>query len=68
MLWDGSAKYAIIKQTPGKWPVSVTYYGDLAVDSREDPTHDLFAHTSDRFITFNQIIIARKININCPYR
>ena len=62
MLWDGSAKYAIIKQTPGKYPVSITYYGDIAVDTRSDPTHDLFAHTSDRFIYFNQILIARKIN------
>ncbi|MDP9078090.1 MAG: DUF5777 family beta-barrel protein [Bacteroidota bacterium] len=62
MLWDGSAKYAIMKQTKGKFPVSITYYGDLAIDTRKDVGNTLFAHQSDRFISFNQIIIARKIN------
>jgi hypothetical protein len=60
-LWDGSAKYAIIKQTPGKSPVSITYYGDLSFDSRSDPNHGIFTHASDRIFSFNQIIIARKI-------
>jgi Membrane bound beta barrel domain (DUF5777) len=59
-LWDGSAKYAIIKQTKGKYPVSVTYYGDLSYDSRSDPTHSLFTHSSDRIYSFNQLIVARK--------
>lgn len=61
MLWDASAKYAIIKQTKGKYPVSVSYYGDLAVDTRKDVGNSLFAHQSDRLISFNQLIIARKI-------
>lgn len=61
-LWDGSAKYAIIKQTKGQYPVSITYYGDLAIDTRKDPTHDLFVHSSDRIFSFNQIIIARKFS------
>ena len=61
-LWDGSAKYAIIKQTKGEIPVSITYYGDLAYDTRKDGDHSLFAHQSDRLTSFNQIIIARKIN------
>jgi hypothetical protein len=61
-LWDGSAKYAIVKQTRGSMPVSVTYYGDLAIDSRKDPTHDIFDRSSDRIYSFNQLIIARKIS------
>ena len=61
-LWDGSAKYAIIKQTKGKSPVSITYYGDLAFDTRKDVDHGLFAHNSDRISSFNQLIIARKIS------
>jgi hypothetical protein len=61
-LWDGSAKYAIIKQTKGKFPVSITYYGDLSVDSRSDPGNALFAHSSDRILSFNQIIFARKFS------
>jgi len=59
-LWDGSAKYAIIKQTKGKIPVSITYYGDISYDSRNDPTHGIFVHSSDRIFSFNQLIIARK--------
>jgi hypothetical protein len=59
-LWDGSAKYAILKQTKGKFPVSITYYGDLSYDSRSDPTHGIFTHSTDRIFSFNQLIIARK--------
>jgi hypothetical protein len=62
MLWDGNAKYSIIKQTKGKSPVSITYYGDLAYDTRFDPTHTIFTYTTDRISSFNEIIIARKIN------
>ncbi|MDB5139800.1 MAG: hypothetical protein JWR12_1716 [Mucilaginibacter sp.] len=61
-LWDGSAKYAIIKQTKGKSPVSITYYGDLGIDTRSDADHSLYPRTSDRIASFNQIIIARKFN------
>lgn len=72
MLWDGSAKYAIIKQTKGIYPVSVTYYGDMAYQSSKDPSITIlkpdgisedvaFKHTSDRFSFFHQLIIARKI-------
>lgn len=61
-LWDISAKYAIIKQTKNKYPVSITYYGDMAVDTRSDGDHSIFVHNTDRLTSFNQIIIARKIN------
>lgn len=61
MLWDGSAKYAIIKQTKGKYPVSVTYYGDVAYDSRKDKDKSLYKYSSQRLSFFNQLIIARKI-------
>lgn len=72
MLWDGNVKYSIITQTKGKYPVSVTYYGNAAFDSRkyfsfsitkpEGVTDDVkFKHTTDRFLFFNQLIIARKV-------
>jgi hypothetical protein len=61
-LWDGSAKYALIKQTKGSSPVSITYYGDLGIDTRSDADHSLYPHTSDRIASFNQIIIARKFS------
>ncbi len=59
MTWEGYAKYAILKQTKGKYPVSVTYFGDIAFDSRDK---DNFVHFSDRLMYFNQLIIARKIS------
>lgn len=64
MLWDASAKYAIITQTKGKYPVSVTYYVNGAVDSRKDATiydGSAIKNTTDRFLFFHQVIIARKV-------
>ena len=62
-IWDGNVKYAIFDQMTkgGRMPVSVTYYGNMAVDSR---TSDNFRHFSDRLTFFNQLIIARKITDN----
>ena len=62
MLWDASAKYSIITQTNGKYPVSVTYYGNMAYDTRKDADKSLFKYQSQRMSFFNQIIIARKIS------
>lgn len=61
MLWDASAKYAIITQTPGKYPVSVSYYGNMAYDTRRDKDNSIFKYRSQRMSFFNQLIIARKI-------
>jgi hypothetical protein len=64
MLWDISAKYAGITQTKGKYPVSATYYVNMAIDSRKDPTiydgSDI-KHFSDRLLFFHQLLIARKV-------
>lgn len=62
MLWDASAKYSIITQTPGKYPVSATYYGNISFDTRKDPDNSLFKFQSQRILSFNQLIVARKIN------
>lgn len=64
LLWDGSAKYAIITQTPGKYPVSVTFFGDVAVNTKTDATlydGSEIQHASDRYSFFSQVIVARKI-------
>lgn len=61
MLLDGNAKYAIITQTKGKYPVSVTYFGEMAYDTRKDADNSLFKYRSQRLSFFNQLIIARKI-------
>jgi hypothetical protein len=56
--WDVSAKYALIKQTPGLYPVSVSYYVNAAVDTR---TKDKFFYRTDRLSYFHQLLIARKL-------
>lgn len=61
MIVDWSAKYALLKQTKDKTiPVSITYYGNAAMDTRaKDPSLPIVT-TADRMSFFNQIIIARK--------
>ena len=61
MIWDASAKYAIIQQTKGKYPVSVSYYGNVAYDTRKDKDKSIFKYKSQRMTFFNQLIIARKV-------
>jgi hypothetical protein len=65
LLWDGNAKYSLFTQTPGKYPVSLTFYGDMAVNTFKDATlydgTDI-QHTSDRFTFYTSAIIARKVN------
>jgi len=57
-LQDFNLKYAIIQQTrSGKVPLSITYYGDMAVDARPK---DNFIYSSDRLSYFNSVIIARR--------
>lgn len=58
MMWDFEAKYALIRQTKGRYPVSVTYYLNMGVDTR---TKDHFVYGTDRYSFFHQLIIARKM-------
>jgi hypothetical protein len=59
-LQDFCLKVALLKQrVDGKMPVSVTYYGNMAISALPKGN---FYHTSDRWSFFNQIIIAKKIN------
>jgi len=65
LTWDLNWKYAIWKQMQnGGMPVSVTYYGNAAFDTR---SKDYFTNpdeieTADRISFFHQIIIARKFS------
>ncbi|MBK8609802.1 MAG: hypothetical protein IPL84_07595 [Chitinophagaceae bacterium] len=61
MIWDGSAKYSIITQTPHKYPVSVSFYTNMAYDTRKDEDGTIFKYESQRFSFFHQLLIARKI-------
>jgi hypothetical protein len=58
MMWEGSAKYSILKQIKGVYPVSVTYFGNLGIKTKDEE----YRHFSDRLSYFNQLLIARKIN------
>ena len=59
---DFNWKAAILRQTRSdKMPVSVSYYGNFAIDARSKNL-GLFAETSDRYSYFNQLIIARRFN------
>ena len=60
-IWDGSLKYSIITQTKGKYPVSVSYYGNVAVNTKKDTGKAYFRNNSDRLSYFHQLIIARKV-------
>lgn len=61
MQWDGNLKYALIKQNKkGGSPVSVTYYGDMSVDTR--PKAGNFVNDVDRLSYFHQILIAHKLS------
>lgn len=61
MTVDWNLKYALLKQTKdGSIPVSITYYGNVALDTRAKDTTNLFSPTADRFSYYSQIIIARK--------
>lgn len=61
MLWDASAKYAIITQTPHKYPVSVSFYTNMAYDTRKDKDGSIFKYKSQRMSFFHQLLIARKV-------
>lgn len=64
LTWDFNAKYAILKQmSDGGSPVSLTYFGNAAMDTRKKdqfPNPAVFKST-DRWSFFHQLILARKI-------
>lgn len=61
MLWDASAKYAIITQTPKRYPVSISLYTNMAYDTRKDADGSIFKYSSQRLSYFHQLLIARKV-------
>lgn len=62
MQVDGNIKYALLRQTKDNvFPVSVTYFGNVVIDTRSKSNSLPIVDFSDRLSFFNQIIIARKI-------
>ena len=62
MQWDANLKWAIVRQSQldgDGSPISITYYGNMAIDTREKEGN--FAYNSDRYSYFHQLLFARKI-------
>jgi hypothetical protein len=55
---DLNAKYAVLKQTKEGMPVSLTYYGNIVIDTR---SKNNFVDFGDRISYFNQLMVARKL-------
>jgi len=63
MQVDFNAKYAIVKQTrDNAMPVSVTFFGDVAMDTRAKSSVLPIVNTTDRLSYFSQLMVARKIS------
>jgi hypothetical protein len=59
LLWDVNVKYAILKEKGDRpFPVSLTYYGNMAIDTRPEEN---FVNSTDRLSYFNQLMVARKL-------
>lgn len=62
VLWDAFAKYALLQQgKTGGSLVSMTYYGNIAVDTREEEKTP-FLEATDRFSFFHSLMLARKFS------
>ncbi len=62
ITWDINAKYAILRQARmGGSPVSFTYFGNMAIDSRDQEIGQ-FINKTDRYSYFHQLILARKFS------
>ena len=65
MLYDFEWKYILLRQTPGKSPVTVAYYGNVM---RSASPNTAFINESgsysaaDRYSYFNEIMVARKFS------
>lgn len=60
LLQDLNIKVGLLRQTrSGKIPLSLTFYGNTAIDTR---SADYFTKNSERFSYFSQLLIMRRFN------
>ena len=57
---DLNVKYAIVKQMKEGMPVSITYFGNIVIDTRRGSN---FVNGGDRLSYYDQLMVARKF---CP--
>lgn len=65
LTWDGSVKYSLFTQTPGVYPVSLTFFGDMAIKTSSNAVlydGSELLHSTDRYNYYLSAIAARKIN------
>lgn len=62
-ILDGTIKYALLRQTAGSWtfPVSITYYGNMGIDLKEDPEGAIYKYRTNRYRYFHQLLISSKL-------
>ena len=67
---DFSLKVGILQQTrSGRTPLSVTYYGNVAIDGRSGDANDgVFLTKQDRYSYFHQLIIAKRFSPNFSFQ
>lgn len=59
-LQDFNLRVGLLRQTrSGRVPLSLTFYGNTAIDAREG---DFFPKSSNRFLYFSQLIIMRRFS------
>jgi hypothetical protein len=58
MQVDLDAKYAIMQETPGKYPVSVSVFGNVVIDTRNKSN---FLYAVNRFSYFSELMVAKKV-------
>ncbi len=60
LLWDFTAKYAILKEN-GKnpFPIGLTYLVNMAIDTRSSTN---FINNTDRLSYFNQLMVSKKLS------
>lgn len=62
-IWDFNVKYALMKQSDdNRLPISITYYGNMALDGRKKDRIGEIYNGTDRLSYFHQIILARKFH------
>jgi len=60
LLWDFTAKYAILKENGKKpFPIGLTYLVNMAIDTR--PSEN-FVNSTDRYSYFNQLMVSKKLS------
>jgi hypothetical protein len=64
LTWDGNAKYSVFTETPGKYPVSLTVFGDAAVNTSKNAVlydGSELQHNTDRWTFYLSAMAAKKL-------